>query len=47
MDKNVVSAVIKNIENELGTMTVTRGKDHNFIGMNFKSRNVLLAMGRK
>ena len=36
MDKNVLSAVIKNIRNEFGTMTVTRGKEHNFIGINFK-----------
>ena len=34
VDKNVVGAVIKNIENEFGTMTVTTGKEHNFVGMN-------------
>ena len=39
VDKNVVSAIIKNIENEFGTMTVTRGKEYNFVGMNFKLKD--------
>ena len=38
-DKNIVSAVIKNIENEFDTMTVTRGKEHNFVRINFKLKD--------
>ena len=36
VDMNVVSVVINNIEKEFGTMTVTRGKEHLFVGMDFK-----------
>ena len=36
VDKNVVRVLVNNIEKEFGTMTVTRGKEHVFVGMNFK-----------
>jgi hypothetical protein len=34
VDKNVVSMIIKKIEDRFGKMTVTRGKSHKFLGMN-------------
>ena len=33
MDKNVVSKTIKQIEDKFGKMTVTRGEEHDFLGM--------------
>ena len=33
VDKNVVEAVIKEIESHFDTMTVTRGKEHTYVGM--------------
>ena len=36
VDKNVVSKVIKNINNKFGEMTVTRSNGHTFVGTHFK-----------
>jgi len=33
MDKNVVPKTIKQIEDKFGKMTVTRGEEHDFLGM--------------
>ena len=34
VDVNVVTEIIKQIESKFGKMTVTRGKVHDFLGMN-------------
>lgn len=39
VDMNVVTSVINKIEERFGKMTVTRGKEHVFLGMNIKCCN--------
>ena len=39
MDPKVVNQVINSIEKRFGKMTVTRGKNHNFVGMDKEFKN--------
>jgi hypothetical protein len=46
-DPNVVTKVIESIEKRFGKMSVTRGKDHDFLGMKIKFKNKKLEVSMK